>query len=305
MRHFVRFATLVIFILAVPFLAAAADLADSPCYKCHQKQRTAFAKGKIHNPVAEGDCSSCHEDHGDKNKLVLSEEVPQLCYGCHDEYKLAHKHSPVADGNCLDCHQVHNSEVPGLLVKAVPELCADCHDAMGTKKSVHQPVADGSCLDCHKAHDSAEPKLLAKPAPELCADCHDSPDHSAGKNPHDPVAQGECTECHQAHESDYKPLLTAQYSQERYALYNGDAYSLCFNCHDKKTFEDPAAAGDTEFRNGETNLHFLHVAGKEEVNKYGMKKRKEGLTCMSCHLTHGTEQQKLIRVNLECGTTFC
>jgi predicted CXXCH cytochrome family protein len=304
LNRLIRCTLPILLVLAIPLLAAAAELADSPCYTCHQKQKASFAVGTIHEPVASGDCESCHQDHGTDNKLLLTDEVPTLCYGCHDQASKTTKHSPVDEGSCLDCHQVHNSEGSGLLVKAVPDLCSDCHDAMGSKKSVHQPVAEGGCLDCHQAHESDEAKLLSKATPDLCSDCHSDPDRSAGKAPHEPVSGGECSECHQAHESDFKPLLTANYSQERYLLYNADAYSLCFNCHDKGAFEDPTAATDTGFRNGGTNLHYLHLV-KEEVNKYGMKKRKEGLTCMGCHVSHGTEQQKLIRINLECGATYC
>ncbi len=292
--------------LAAAGVTAAADeaAADSTCYKCHKELQAIFSKGTVHEPVSEGDCSSCHEEHGDKNSLVLTDEVPQLCYNCHDEYKGETKHEPVAEGSCLDCHNVHRSDYDGLLVKVPSVLCQDCHDAPAGA-SVHEPAADGSCLDCHTAHDSPEAGLLTKDSASLCAECHEGSDHSKGNNPHEPVAGGECSECHKPHQSDRKFLLAADYSQERYLAYSDKAYTLCYNCHEKTPFEDKTASDQTEFRNGEVNLHHLHVAGRDEKNKYGITVKKDGMTCLGCHLTHGTSQAKLIRENLECGATFC
>jgi predicted CXXCH cytochrome family protein len=283
---------------------AGAELADSSCYECHKTLRTDFASGTIHEPVADGSCDSCHADHGKDNKLVLTSEVPGLCWDCHEEMKESHLHEPVAEGNCLDCHAVHHAPEKGLLTKGVPDLCADCHDVPQGKGSTHEPVSGGDCLDCHTSHQSPQDNLLTKDTPDLCAECHSDTDKSEGKNPHEPVAGGECGECHRSHQSDQKNLLKEEYNQERYSVYSEKAYSLCFTCHDAGPFGGESPEG-TEFRHGKVNLHFLHVAGKEEVNKYGMKKKKEGLTCAGCHVTHGTRQSKLVRPSLECGQTFC
>ena len=284
--------------------ASAAELAEAACYECHDDLQEDFARGTSHEPVAEGDCESCHEDHGEDYELILSDEVPALCFNCHDEYEGSHQHEPVADGDCLSCHNVHNSEVSAMLTAEVPALCFDCHDEL-SEEFQHEPVADGDCMGCHNAHDSESSAMLTGEVPDLCADCHDDADASGGKHPHEPVAGGECMECHHGHESSQAALLTEAYAGGRYLQYEAESYQLCYNCHDQKAFETEAAGDLTEFRHGENNLHYLHVYGKIEVNKYGMKKQKDGMTCVGCHLTHGTEQPKMIRHVLECKGTFC
>lgn len=236
----------------------ASELADSTCYECHEDFRDSITEGSIHEPVADGDCESCHEDHGDEEKLVLADEVPELCFSCHDEYNEQNKHEPVADGSCLDCHQVHSSAATALLNDDMPGLCFECHDDYSEKANVHEPVADG-----------------------------------------------ECTECHQAHDSLQGVLMNARYNLNRYAIYSPEEYDLCYGCHDKEPFEDGSMFEGTNFRNGENNLHYLHVYGSVEVNKYGIKKKKEGMTCIGCHRTHSSEQKRLVRHKLDCGETAC
>lgn len=171
-------------ILLAPGLPAAAELADAPCWECHDKDP--FAEGRVHPPVADGECEACHQDHGDQEKLILVEAVPALCWQCHDEFSKANKHDPVAGGDCLDCHDVHNAAQRKLLAKAVPALCEECHDRFEGAGSVHSPVADGECTECHGAHDSDQEALLAagydreryvefsEEAYALCFNCHDT-----------------------------------------------------------------------------------------------------------------------------------
>lgn len=142
--------------------ASGVELADSPCFACHKVQRKAFSEGTVHSPVSEGDCASCHKDHGSTNTLILTDKVPKLCLGCHDEISGAHVHTPVADGECGACHRPHNSSSKKLLAKATPDLCYECHDDFRSKKSVHAPVADGECLECHAGHKSDQEALLTK-----------------------------------------------------------------------------------------------------------------------------------------------
>jgi predicted CXXCH cytochrome family protein len=240
-------------------------------------------------------------------RVVAAELADSDCYACHQKSKASFSegtvHQPVADGECGACHADHGSANKLTLTSEVPKLCYDCHDPL-TDAYQHSPVSEGSCLDCHGVHNAKEKSLLSKSSSELCADCHSDMDKSKGKEPHTPVADAECSECHSSHQSKNKYLLNAPYTQERYLIYKAEAYALCFNCHEKKPFEDNTD-DSTSFRNGAVNLHYLHVAGKEEVNKYGIKKRKEGMTCMGCHVTHGSEQAKLVRYNLECGATYC
>ena len=165
--------------------AGATDLADAPCYECHDELQETFAEGSAHPPVEEGDCESCHEDHGDEETLMLADEVPALCFSCHDEFDEKHQHDPVAEGDCLGCHNPHNSTQDSLLIDELPALCYECHDDYSEEFSVHDPVAEGSCTECHNPHQSEQEVLLngrydrklrvvfSADAYELCLGCHD------------------------------------------------------------------------------------------------------------------------------------
>jgi len=160
----------------------AADIADTPCYECHDQGP--LTSGNVHPPVADGECESCHVDHGDQEKLILVEPVPGLCFQCHDELSKAHKHPPAEDGECLACHQVHSSPARRLLKLAVPTLCQECHDPFAGEV-VHSPVEEGSCGECHAPHESDQSALLTREyrrdryvefsedAYALCFECHD------------------------------------------------------------------------------------------------------------------------------------
>lgn len=174
-----------VLLAVLPWAAPAAELADAPCYECHDELQEEFSKGSPHSPVEEGDCEACHEDHGDAETLMLSDKVPTLCYGCHDEFEKAHVHDPVGEGDCLGCHDPHHSTQSALLRDAVPALCYECHDDYSQGVSVHEPVAEGSCTECHDPHQSEHEGLLtgryerklrvtfSADAYELCLECHD------------------------------------------------------------------------------------------------------------------------------------
>lgn len=184
---FRHFTTLLIPLLVAvpPWVARAAELADTPCYECHDELQETFSSGAPHPPVEEGDCEACHEDHGDEEILKLSDAVPTLCFGCHDEFNQPHQHDPVSEGDCLGCHDPHQSTQSSLLRDAIPALCYECHDDYSEGFSVHEPVAEGSCTECHNPHQSERDALLSArydhklrevfsgDAYELCLGCHD------------------------------------------------------------------------------------------------------------------------------------
>lgn len=112
-------------------------------------------------------CKSCHESETpDETKArELAQQVPKLCYRCHeDESKaFAHVHGPVAVGQCLFCHDPHKSEHAHLLKHKPPQLCALCHtpaDLASIEKHLESSHVD--CLECHSSHASHERFLLKK-----------------------------------------------------------------------------------------------------------------------------------------------
>jgi predicted CXXCH cytochrome family protein len=140
---------------------------------------------------------------------------------------------------------------------------------------------------------------------DLCFECHDReidmPDGhklgnikaiiAGGKSLHGPVAQDNCAACHMIHGGDHFRLLVKEYPPEFYAPFKEESYALCFSCHEQELVHDEKTTTLTNFRNGDTNLHFLHV-----------NKNTKGRTCRACHETHASTKDKHIRDSVPFGT---
>jgi predicted CXXCH cytochrome family protein len=138
---------------------------------------------------------------------------------------------------------------------------------------------------------------------DLCMECHNKPldtptgkitDMSAilatGKSLHGPIAERNCSGCHQIHGGEFFRLLTKEYPPEFYAPFREESYALCFSCHEKSLVLDSRTTTLTGFRNGDVNLHFLHV-----------NKDTKGRTCRACHETHASDFAKHIRASVPFG----
>jgi predicted CXXCH cytochrome family protein len=170
--------------------------------------------------------------------------------------------------------------------------CLKCHDVMRRDKFVHNPVADGECVSCHqpvagKKHpgEKGAVTLIAQGA-RLCFGCHD-PDIVEGESVHPPVAAGDCLGCHQPHGSRFPKLLKREFPEEFYLPYSPDNFALCFECHSREMVEDRRTDTLTGFRNGDRNLHYLHV-----------NRLDKGRSCKVCHEPHASSQAKLIKVKV-------
>jgi predicted CXXCH cytochrome family protein len=96
--------------------------------------------------------------------------------------------------------------------------------------------------------------------------------------------------CHAAHGSDYFRLLIKEYSPEFYAPFDVSNYDLCFSCHQADKVLVKETENFTDFRNGKTNLHFLHVNNPQR-----------GRTCRTCHATHASDEPKHLREKVPYG----
>ncbi len=207
------------------------------CLKCH----TEFRKHgrNVHAALKTG-CEPCHIPVQDKvhpkqkNSIKLVQEIPLLCYNCHDESKFKGKvvHSPVAGGSCTSCHKPHRSNFSKLLINDLPELCYTCHDkAKFTKKYVHK-VSIGRRCNCHNPHASDIPQLLSAPIHEVCVGCHMAKGtgrhvvplpnreiHPIGgiPDPKFPKSIMSCASCHNPHSSNFPKLFTSK--------------KICLRCH--------------------------------------------------------------------------
>ncbi len=264
---------------------------------CH----TMVSRGWFKHVPVKDDCTNCHKmvkanhPEGTGREYELADKVPDLCNGCHDVMGGdKSKHSPAAKGECLGCHDPHSSDLRNLLkTEAGKPICLKCHDVAGKEMNVHGPVKKNECSTCHEPHSSKYNKLLRNEEDKLCLSCHNKPikasNHTiedisqklSSKNVHDPVTSG-CTGCHTPHASKNKSLMSSDFNTDIYVYEKGKTGSLCFTCHsDEILLKDKAQS--TGFRNGDMNLHFIHV------------NRDKSRNCMICHDVHGSDGAHLIK----------
>lgn len=254
---------------------------------CHA---SVISFNNIH-PAANEDCLNCHEETNSATHpssavtdFSISDPVPDLCFYCHDEPDETKKlHLPFEDGDCLDCHSPHSSSAKFLLTEnSIKETCNQCHDIPTGNKSLHKPAADGNCTYCHSPHQSDKAKLLKKETNELCYSCHNEMDVDLNNyTVHSPF-EDDCTECHNPHDSENQKLLMAQFPEGNYAQGIVEQYSLCFSCHDEEKITIEESEDVTDFRNGNKNLHFVHV------------NKEKSRSCINCHNVHFGKNEFLI-----------
>lgn len=84
----------------------------------------------------------------------------------------------------------------------------------------------------------------------------------------------------------------ARLPAEYFMPYRTEKYSACFECHSAELSLTESTREVTEFRNGDHNLHFLHV------------NKEKGRSCKSCHTTETeARQEKLMRDWVPFGKT--
>jgi predicted CXXCH cytochrome family protein len=128
------------------------------------------------------------------------------------------------------------------------------------------------CLDCHNQ-------------PQQASDGHVIPDMTPvlvnARFLHGPIRVGNCSACHYTHASRYTMLLRNYFPREFYEAFHLEDYALCFTCHSESTVLEGESSSFTGFRDGSTNLHFVHV-----------NRQDKGRTCRTCHEIHGSNLTK-------------
>ena len=281
------------------------------CADCH---KTISMKEHLHGPVAVGQCSVCHNSHSSDNDHLLNVEPEKVCISCHtttkkemEKFEFIHE---AAKGQCFGCHDPHGADNWKMLRDKAPGMCFPCHEDIEkrteTSKYKHGVMKeDGSCLLCHTAHASTVRYLLKDVPTNLCLNCHNKEmgvtkddiipaftDQIEGKKfLHGPVADKDCSGCHKTHGSDHFRMLDSEYPAMFYAAFEKENYELCFNCHEETLVLDARTRRLTDFRNGDVNLHYLHV-----------NKERRGRTCRACHQTHGSNHPRHIRESVPYGS---
>ena len=273
------------------------------CDDCHELPLDQHA----HAAFASGQCGLCHNPHrADNPKLLRGGTGPDHCLSCHTDLadRLGSQpitHSPMLHGDCTQCHQPHTSPNPRLLVDQMDQLCFKCHEQVGHQvadaRIKHGAVTGQSrCANCHDAHASPQPYLLQARQDAICLRCHDQPQQrndgvvipSVAQELnmpylHGPVRSAECSGCHQTHGSDHAYLLHADYPRTFYASFSKDRYKICFECHTQQMVLTKETEALTDFRDGNRNLHYVHVNRKDK-----------GRACRTCHEVHGSQRPRHI-----------
>lgn len=197
--------------------------------------------------------------------MIRQEPVALCTTSCHADIKHAvvdakNKHSAVTrDKGCINCHTSHGGDLAALLKDQTLDLCLDCH---------RDPIKVNEKRTIPGMAALADDKLIR----------------------HGPLNDGSCAGCHDVHGSDVTRLLTKPYPEQFYTSFSVEKYDLCFTCHDKQLVQLPQTEGLTGFRNGKTNLHYLHV-----------NKSKRGRVCRACHSTHTSPNALHIRESVPYG----
>jgi predicted CXXCH cytochrome family protein len=266
------------------------------CLSCHAaKVNFKF----IHGPVSAGECTVCHTPHeSDVASLLQKPGEEWMCFGCHrdlqEQVKKKNVH-PALEAGCTSCHNPHGAEHPKLLAEEGAQLCFQCHDAIAEKVTkspvVHAAVKDGkACASCHSPHASDTPKLLLNQEKETCLGCHKTLLTRTMTMFHGPINNGSCTSCHDPHGGPFASLLVKEFPPGAYVPYTDTEFALCFSCHKRDLLQYPDTSFATNFRDGERNLHYLHVNNKQK-----------GRSCVLCHNVHGSSAPKLIADSVPFG----
>lgn len=274
------------------------DTVERLCATCHDVPLKRFA----HGPFAKGQCTVCHQAHQSDTRMLLRDgEGPQHCYSCHTELQktmktASHVHKPASE-DCVTCHSPHSSDHERELKEPITQTCLACHKDVGKEVAgatvKHTAMSsDHQCANCHTAHASNHGVLLKQRMDAVCLQCHDKGVKAAdgrvvenmkpvlmeSKFLHGPVQAGDCSACHQAHGSSRAELLRQPFPKSFYAPFSVENYSLCFSCHEKDMVLTAKTTSLTDFRDGDRNLHFVHV-----------NREDKGRSCRTCHVVHGSD----------------
>ena len=265
------------------------------------RHKTLLEDRFIHKPVANQDCTVCHDHHFPEGPMQISKAVPELCFKCHKDPGKGKKvvHQPMKEGKrCLSCHYPHSAPARGLLKAETPGLCVSCH--RGKKDGLHgKSRLAGECQLCHDPHATDSASLLKAVSIGQCGACHKNVDKDTYK--HSALEEYECQECHNPHVSPPEPT------------------TACEECHDDKL---SGANVHPALEDGCSSCHQPHsgpypnqltipildlcLQCHSEMNSGKHGKLQIGTDCVRCHDPHSTRGSGLLKQTaLEAPCASC
>ena len=293
--------TLLCVLLILPALSVSAA---NNCFECHE--RSTFKGEVVHQPVARGECASCHVPHVSRYPALLRNASVELCRDCHTTFMKAleerkFQHKPVKKGECGACHTPHVSDFPNLLKEKPGSECYQCHKKPEKAYAfTHQPFAKNQCYRCHDPHAADDSRLLRRAETELCLSCHKAgatlKKAHLGRN----LKKMGCLSCHNPHGGDNRELLRPVrhepfkkgkcktcHEQKKTGV------QMCLQCHQSvmKTFLQPhthlrLAAGEKNFCLLCHDPHASEEAALPAVDRLA--------TCASCHSDKFKRRQEML-----------
>lgn len=128
------------------------------CLSCHSDKNPVRSKSPkniaaeldktfVHEPVAKGDCTGCHDPHGSKYLKLLTGPYPDTFYAPYDQdlYDL-----------CFSCHDKE------LLTNPTTNMATSFRNGTANLHNLHAsiPRKGRTCQTCHQPHASDGPKLI-------------------------------------------------------------------------------------------------------------------------------------------------
>jgi predicted CXXCH cytochrome family protein len=316
-----------LFVFAAFLMTADVCNASDVCFSCHD--RDTYRNKVVHEPVAKGKCTLCHNPHVAKYKALLQMQVDVLCFSCHPEEKKRFQenkvHRPVRNGECLACHDPHVSGLKGLIRGKLAQRCFECHPQIDQKnKVVHKPFASGECTACHRPHTAENFQLLIVAPQKICLKCHTGESVQA-KHANYPATIINCLSCHNPHSSNRKGLIR-NVLHEPFKDGCADCHekgrkqvgtAKCLECHDELSRNARTLHNHMTESSGNScvNCHSPHAADRKSLLKGSEKgvcrschqdtvERYEAKSyvhkdtappCSTCHMVHGSDYMALLK----------
>jgi predicted CXXCH cytochrome family protein len=167
---------------------------ENICFRCHVNKKTWLQKSHIHGPVGTGDCTVCHNPHGDVERFQLwATGKDELCVACHTDKKnlvsgkkpVHYVHGILNGIGCIACHDPHATDNPFQLYKPTNDLCTGATSLKASPEAIRgRPPVSGAkdprrpervftCTSCHNPHgsdlNSADRRYSGG---HICNQCH-------------------------------------------------------------------------------------------------------------------------------------